>query len=70
MRRTRILLVEAAADHHFDDAAGVEVGGAAAADAAAVAQHRKAIRDLLNFFEEMGDVDDGDAAVAQPADQG
>ena len=65
-----ILLRQPPADHLLDDLVAVEVADGAAADRLAVAQDREAVGDGLDFFEEMADVNDRDAAVAQPADQG
>ena len=58
-----------AADHHRDEPIVRRAGDAAGANAASVAQHGVAIGDLPHFLEEVADVDDGDAARGEPADE-
>ncbi|APA97175.1 hypothetical protein NS506_03119 [Nocardia seriolae] len=58
-----------AADHHPHDLLIVGVGGVAHPDQRAVAQHRHPIGQLEDLTHAVRDVDDGQAAVAQAADQ-
>ena len=58
-----------AAHHGGHQAARVELAAGVFADEPAVAQHRHAIADLVHLVEEVRDEQDGDALVAQPADQ-
>ena len=45
------------------------VRGDPAADRFAVAQHGEAVADFADFFEEVRDVDDRDAPLAEPANE-
>ena len=58
-----------ATDHRGHEAARIEFPADVFADELAIAQHRHAIADLVDLVEEMGDEQDGDALVAQAADQ-
>ncbi|SAL88727.1 hypothetical protein AWB68_08874 [Caballeronia choica] len=67
-----LLLVEArdvAADHHLHEAFRRQVRALQRADIAAIAQHRHAVRQLIDFRHPVADVDDREAFLAQLADQ-
>ena len=63
VRHARKQFGEAAADHLFDDVLGGESGTAPPLTPPPVAQDGKAVGHLLDFFEEMADVDHGHPAV-------
>ena len=62
-------LIERAVDHHRDQLGFVGVADIARGDQIAVAQHRYPVCQFEHFLEPVADVDDGNALVAQPADQ-
>ena len=66
--RERVEVVELAADHLGDELVAGQVADEVLADERAVAQHGDAVGDLVDLVEEVGDEEDGDAAVAQVAD--
>src|SRR5437773_4217667 len=70
VRDARVDVFDLAANHQADEV--IEPGGdhVAGADAFAVTQHRVAIGDALAFLEEMADVNDTHATLAQPLDDG
>ena len=56
------------ADHHRDQLVGAGLRDLPGADVGAVAQHRDPVREHEHLLEAVADVDDADAALAQPAD--
>src|SRR5439155_18057849 len=68
--RSGVKVVDGAADHQRDDLPRRGRRRWAAADALAVAQNGEAVADLLYFFQEVGDVDDGVTVGLELADQG
>jgi hypothetical protein len=64
----RVDVLHLASDHHADDLAKIRPRHGPASDALPVPQHREPVAEGLAFLEEMTDVDDRDAAFAQPAD--
>jgi len=62
--------VDLASDHELGELGGRGVGGAAGGDADAIAEDGVAIGERLHFLEEVGDVDDGFALIAEVADEG
>ena len=61
---------QAPPDHHPDEFLLVGFGGRLRPDVGAVADHRHAVGDGEDFLETMRDVDDRDAALLQPLDDG
>ena len=65
----RKVFLEAAADHHLDERGAIDARRRLRGHVPAVAQHGHVIAQPEDLFEPMADVDAGDAALAQPADQ-
>ena len=61
-------LGDGAADHQLDERWRDALLHLARPDRLTVAEHGVAIGELLHLLQEVADVDDGDAALAQPAD--
>ena len=53
----RVKLVHLASDHQGHDIVRARAGGRSAARGPAIAEHRETVADLLDLFQEMGDVD-------------
>src|SRR5262249_46848423 len=69
VRYARELLGQLAADHLLDDLMPLEIADRPGAHAQPVAEDREPIGNRLDLFEEVADVNDAHAAVAQPADE-
>src|SRR5262245_24820763 len=63
------LFLQAATHHPFDDLFSGEVCNGSCTHIPAIAQYGKAVGNLLNLFQEMADVHDGHAFVAQAPNQ-
>ena len=68
MRGAGINLRQLAADHRTNDVAEFRAGHFAGRYALAIAQHGEALADALTLFEEVADIDDTHAALAQTTD--
>ena len=67
--RTRVQISDLSTDHQADEPIGRRTAHLAAPDGFSVAQDRESIGHLLNLFDEVRDVDDGELLLLEPADE-